>query len=249
MGGYGIIRFLAQVEDAKYFFQPFVLVLCLIGLFASSVMALEQQDIKRIIAYSSVAHMNFALLGFFTHTEYGYLGAICLMVSHGIVSAALFFLIGVIYNRTGDRDVKAILAVVNGMPIFCTLLFLFLLSNFSFPGTSNFVGEFLILLGIATTAFETLFLLALFSTFFGLVYSMLAYNRLTGGQKFTLHSNLLMDVTRVEAYCLLPLLFLNFMVGLGPTPMLITVYFKMKSLVFPASSFDWEKHLFAETVK
>ena len=197
-----------MVEEAKLFFQPFVIVLCVLGLFVSSVMALEQQDIKRIIAYSSVAHMNFALLGFFTNTELGALGAIFLMVSHGVVSAALFLLIGVIYSRTGDRDVKAVLSVINGMPIFCTLLFLFLISNFSFPGTSNFVGEFLVLVGLATAGVDVVFLLALASTLFCLVYSMLCYNRLTGGgQKPLGQLALLQDLSRVEAYCLFPLVF------------------------------------------
>jgi len=178
LGGYGMVRLLFFFENARYYFQPFVLVLCIVSVFYASYMAMCQIDMKRVIAYSSVAHMNFALLGFFSNTFYGLVGGMCLMVSHGIVSAALFSTIGVLYDRHRDRGIFHFGALSQLLPCITTVLFLFIISNFSFPISSNFVGELLVLIGIAQMINHYILILALISTFFGLLYSMLFYNRL-----------------------------------------------------------------------
>lgn len=152
IGGYGMLRFLFLFEEPRYFFQPFAITICLFSVFYGSYMALVQKDLKKIIAYSSVAHMNFALLGFFSNNFYGLVGGMCLMISHGFVSSALFFLIGMLYERYHDRAVEHYGGLVQLMPVFITIFFIFIISNFSFPLTSNFVGEFLVLLGLATSA-------------------------------------------------------------------------------------------------
>jgi len=133
--------------------------------------------IKRIIAYSSVAHMNFALIGFFSENYYGMIGGMSLMISHGIVSAGLFSAVGVLYDRHHDRGLFNFGALAQLMPGLTTIMLLFMISNFSFPTTSNFVGELIIFIGLAQIINKYILMLALISTFLSLVYSMFFYNR------------------------------------------------------------------------
>jgi NADH-quinone oxidoreductase subunit M len=149
LGVYGFIRFsLVLFPDASLYFSPIVLTLSTIGLLFGSIAAIRQIDIKRIIAYSSIAHMNCVVLGLFSFNIYGLEGAILQSISHGFVSGAMFFLIGILYSRYHSRLVYYYGGLVHTMPLYSLLFLLFTLANIALPGTSSFVGEFLILMGI-----------------------------------------------------------------------------------------------------
>lgn len=149
LGGYGFLRFsLTTLGDASKFFLPIILTLSTLGVLYGSLSTLVQTDLKRIIAYSSVAHMNLVMLGLFSYSHQGIDGAIYLMVGHGVVSAALFFCIGVIYDRHHSRLLSYYGGLTTVMPLLATALLLFSLANMSFPGTSNFLGELLIFAGV-----------------------------------------------------------------------------------------------------
>jgi NADH-quinone oxidoreductase subunit M len=149
LGGYGLLRFsLTLLAGASEYFAPIVSTLALLGVIYGSLSTLRQIDLKRIIAYSSVAHMNLVVLGLFSYNQQGLEGATYLMVGHGVVSTALFFCVGVLYDRHHSRLLRYYAGVVTQMPLFATAFFLFTLANMSFPGTSNFLGELLIFLGI-----------------------------------------------------------------------------------------------------
>lgn len=216
LGAYGMLRFLFIFEGPKLDFQPFVLTLCLISIFLASFTAIRQLDMKRIIAYSSIAHMNFALLGYFSNTLFGMVGGTLLMVSHGLVSSALFLLIGVLYDRYHTRSVLYYGGLATVMPLFATFFFMFTISNFSFPGTSNFVGELLIFIGLGFTSAYFVLILGAISTFFGLVYSLLLYNRIIFGNLKYLSIHKFTDITRREFSFLSILLVLNLLIGIVP---------------------------------
>ena len=149
LGTYGLLRFLIPVFPlATIYFLPLVYMLCIIGIIYGSFTTLRQIDLKKIIAYSSVVHMNFALIGLFSLTLEGIQGSIYLMLSHGIVSGALFLCIGCLYDRYHTRILNYYSGLVITMPIFSIVFLIFTLANIAFPGTSSFVGEFLIFLGI-----------------------------------------------------------------------------------------------------
>lgn len=149
LGGYGFLRFSIPMLPLGYtYFAPLVTTFALLGVVYGSLSTLRQIDLKRIIAYSSVAHMNLVMLGLFSNTHAGIAGAIYLMVGHGVVSAALFLCVGVLYDRYHTRLLRYYGGLTTVMPIFATLFFIFSLANMSFPGTSNFLGELLIFLGL-----------------------------------------------------------------------------------------------------
>jgi proton-translocating NADH-quinone oxidoreductase chain M len=216
LGAYGMLRFLFIFENAKLEFQPYVLTICLISIFLASFIAIRQLDMKRIIAYSSIAHMNFALLGYFSNNLFGMAGGTLLMVSHGLVSSALFLLIGVLYERYHTRSVLYYGGLVTVMPLFATFFFLFTISNFSFPGTSNFIGELFVFIGLGLTPAKVVFILGAVSTFFGLVYSLLLYNRVTFGNLKHLSIQKFTDITRREFGVLFVLLALSTAMGFFP---------------------------------
>jgi proton-translocating NADH-quinone oxidoreductase chain M len=216
LGAYGMLRFLFAFEAAKLSFQPYVLTICLISIFIGSFIAIRQLDMKRIIAYSSIAHMNFALLGFFSNNLFGMVGGTLLMVSHGIVSSALFLLIGVLYDRYHTRSILYYGGLVTVMPLFAGFFFIFTISNFSFPGTSNFIGELLVFIGLGMTPAKVVFILGAVSTFFGLVSSLLLYNRVTFGNLKYLNIQKFTDVNRREFSVLVVLVILSTAMGFWP---------------------------------
>jgi NADH-quinone oxidoreductase subunit M len=149
LGTYGIIRFIIPIfPNAMIYFIPFIFTLCIIAIIYTSLTTIRQIDLKKIIAYSSVAHMNFALLGFFFNNNQGLEGSLYLMIGHGFISSALFLAIGILYDRYHTRNILYYGGIVQFMPIFSFFLFCFTLGNIGFPGTTNFVGEFLILIGL-----------------------------------------------------------------------------------------------------
>src|ERR1700753_155305 len=148
MGGYGFIRFsLPMFPDASQYFAPLVWTLSIIAIIYTSLVALVQEDMKKLIAYSSVAHMGFVTMGLFAMNPQGVQGAIFQMVSHGLVSGALFLCVGVVYDRMHTREIAAYGGLVQRMPRYAAAFLIFTLANVGLPGTSGFVGEFLTLIG------------------------------------------------------------------------------------------------------
>jgi NADH-quinone oxidoreductase subunit M len=172
LGGYGFLRFTIPLFPAGCIYYSYlVYVLAIISIIYASLSTIRQSDLKRIIAYSSVAHMNLVVLGLFSFTHQGIDGAIYLMISHGLVSSALFFCIGVVYDRYHTRLVRHFSGLVQLMPLFCTFFFIFTCANMSFPGTANFVGELLIFSGFFIKN-DYLVLLAATSIVLSAIYSI-----------------------------------------------------------------------------
>lgn len=181
LGGYGFIRYtITMVPAGCAYFNWLIYCLGVLGVVYASLATLRQNDLKRIIAYSSIAHMNLAVIGIFSFTAQGISGAIYLMISHGVVSSALFFCVGVLYERYHTRSLRNYSGIAAVMPIFCTFFFLFTCANMSFPATANFIGEFLIFVGIfEANAF--ILLLCAFSIFLSAAYSIWCFNRICFG--------------------------------------------------------------------
>jgi NADH-quinone oxidoreductase subunit M len=149
LGVYGIIRILIPMfPDAMIYFNPLVFTICVIGVIYSSITTIRQIDLKKTIAYSSVAHMNYALLGLFTNNTQGIEGCLYFMLGHGVVSSALFLCIGMLYDRYHTRNILYYGGLVQVMPIYTIFFFIFILANIGLPGTVNFIGEFLVMVGV-----------------------------------------------------------------------------------------------------
>jgi NADH-quinone oxidoreductase subunit M len=148
LGGFGFLRYsIGLFPDSSAFFTPFVFVICILGVVYSSLTTIQQVDLKKIIAYSSVGHMGIVTIGIFSSMSQSIAGSIFLMVSHGIVSGALFLCIGFLYERHGTRVIKYFSGLLTTMPLFSVFFIIFTMANIGLPGTSSFIGEFLILVG------------------------------------------------------------------------------------------------------
>lgn len=181
IGGYGFMRYLLPIfPKFCLFFLPLIFTLCITSVVYSSLTTLRQIDLKRIIAYSSIAHMNFVVLGIFSNSIYGIEGGFYLMIGHAIVSTALFFLVGLLYSRFHTRLISYFGGLVQVMPLCSFFFFIFSLGNIGFPGSSNFIGEILILISLyERNAFITL--LAGFGIVLSAVYSFLLFTRVFFG--------------------------------------------------------------------
>lgn len=231
MGGYGFLRFsLPMFPNASQDLAPLVLGLSVIAIIATSLIALVQKDIKKLIAYSSVAHMGFVTMGIFTFTTQGVDGAIFQMLSHGIVSAALFLCVGVVYDRLHTREIEAYGGIVERMPIYAVIFMVFTMANVGLPGTSGFVGEFLTLLG----AFKANTLIAALATT-GVIlsagYALWLYRRVVFGELTKPSLKSLADVTPREIAILAPLVLLTILFGFYPAPILDVTAASVKQLV------------------
>ncbi len=216
LGIYAILRLLfGFVFDIYKDILFFVLTISLIGFLYASQVALSQIDIKKIIAYSSVAHMNFSLLGLFSETIIGLTGLFYLMIGHAITSSALFLGIGVLYDRYKTRLICYYSSLVILMPIFSIIYFIFILANFGFPGTFNFVGEFLVIIGIFKSSSILLFFAAL-PMILSLIYSLFFYNRVFFGPISIQFIRYFSDITKLEFLVLIILLFINLLCGIYP---------------------------------
>lgn len=215
LGGYGFIRFLIPLfPESTIYFRPLVLILCLGGSVYGAIMASLQLDIKKIIAYSSVSHMNFAILGLFSLSYEGIMGAITLFLSHGFTSAALFFLVGALYRRFNTRLIKYYSGVSLIMPIFTFFFVFFSFSNIGFPGTLNFISEFLIFFSLVGSTFSLLTVFFLLISFvLSVVYSIWTFNRISFGT-FSGYLIKSQDLNKVEFYLLFILFFFNFFFGI-----------------------------------
>ena len=220
MGGYGFLRFsLPMFPDASHYFQPLVYALSVIAIIYTSLVALMQEDMKKLIAYSSVAHMGFVTMGIFSFTRQGIDGAIFQMVSHGLVSAALFLCVGVVYDRMHTREIKAYGGLVHRMPLFAGVFLLFTMANVGLPGTSGFVGEFLVLLG----TFQDNTWVAFFATtgvILSACYALWLYRRVVLGAMEKSSLAHIVDMTPRELACLAPLVVLTIFFGIYPSPLL-----------------------------
>lgn len=171
LGGYGLIRFIPIFPYAYIFFNPLMYTLGIISIIYASLVTIRQIDLKKIIAYSSVAHMNLCTVGIFSLNHQGIQGSIFLMLGHGIVSSALFFLVGMLYDRYYTKFLRYYGGLVITMPIFASIFFFFSMANLGFPGTCNFVGEFLILAGVTSKNISIMILTAsgmLFSSLYSI---------------------------------------------------------------------------------
>lgn len=217
LGTYGILRFIIPVFcDATYFFIPFVYTMCIIGIIYTCLSTIRQIDLKKIIAYASVSHMSFVILGLFSSNLQGICGSIFLMLSHGIVSSGLFFCIGCVYDRYKTRLLRYYSGLVLTMPIFSFCFFVLILSNISFPGTSSFVGEFLILIGL----FENNHFAAIVSTFSVIltaVYSVWLYNRMIFNQLSVNKIINYSDFSKKEFFIGFSFCFLTVLFGIKPS--------------------------------
>ncbi|MDQ0512342.1 NADH-quinone oxidoreductase subunit M [Ancylobacter amanitiformis] len=220
MGGYGLLRFsVPMFPDASAYFAPFVFTLSVIAIVYTSLVALVQEDIKKLIAYSSVAHMGYVTMGIFTLTQEGIQGAVFQMVSHGFVSGALFLCVGVIYDRMHTRDIAAYGGLVHRMPVYATLLMVFTMANVGLPGTSGFIGEFLTLLA----AFGRNSWVAFFATtgvILSAAYALWLYRRVVFGPLEKESLKTILDVSPREMASLVPLLFFTILFGVWPQPIL-----------------------------
>jgi NADH-quinone oxidoreductase subunit M len=220
MGGYGFLRFsLPMFPDASAFFAPFVFFLSICAILVTSLVALVQEDMKKLIAYSSVAHMGFVTMGIFAANQFGVQGAIFQMISHGIVSAALFLCVGVVYDRTHSREIAAYGGLVNRMPQYAFAFMVFTLANVGLPGTSGFVGEFLTLIGIFQVN-TWVAVAAAIGVILSAAYALWLYRRVIFGllEKENLKS--ILDLNRKESVVLVPLVVLTILFGLYPAPIL-----------------------------
>lgn len=231
LGGYGIFRFMVPLLPfANVYYSNFVYTLCTFSIIYVSLLSVRQVDLKKIIAYSSVAHMGFVILGLFSFTVEGAQGSIFLMIGHGIVSSALFFLIGILYDRYGTRLIHNYNNIHEVMPLFSFFLFIFTLANMSFPFTVNFVGEFLIFLGISSVNLLIFFILVL-STILTSIYSFWLHNRLLFSLNFIKIKNINKinyknrDLSKIEFVILIILTFLIFYLGLNPGVILNKIEF------------------------
>ncbi len=220
MAGYGFIRFsIGFFPDASEFFAPFIFSLSVIAIIVTSLIALVQEDMKKLIAYSSVAHMGFVTLGIFTFTVQGIEGGIIQMISHGIVSAALFLCVGVVYDRLHTREIARYGGLVSKMPFYSFSFMIFILASLGLPGTSGFVGEFLVLLSIFSI--NTYF--AIFATtgvVLAAAYSLWLYRRIIFGALIKDDLSEMFDLTRREIIIFLPLIILTIFIGLYPKPII-----------------------------
>ena len=220
MAGYGFIRFsLGMFPIASSYFAPFIFTLSIIAIIYASLIALVQKDIKKLIAYSSVAHMGFVTLGIFTFTLQGIEGAIIQMISHGIVSAALFLCVGVVYDRIHTREIERYGGLVNRMPLYSFVFMIFIMGSIGLPGTSGFVGEFLVLLAIFSV--NTYF--AVFATtgvVLAAAYSLWLYRKVIFGSLIKEDLLEILDLSRREIIILFPLAFLTIFFGFYPQPLI-----------------------------
>ncbi|MGA1343222.1 MAG: NADH-quinone oxidoreductase subunit M [Hyphomonas sp.] len=216
MGGYGMLRFsLPMFPDASALFQPAMFALAVIAIVYTSLVAWRQSDMKKLIAYSSVAHMGFVTLGIFAFNETGVQGAIFQMLSHGLISGALFLIVGVVYDRMHTREIAAYGGLVGRMPIYASFFMLFTMANVGLPGTSGFVGEILTMVGgfqAATWAAAGAALGVIFSA----VYMLTLYRRVTFGEIVNPHLNDIRDMNLVEWVCIAPLAGLTILFGVAP---------------------------------
>jgi proton-translocating NADH-quinone oxidoreductase chain M len=230
LGTYGFLRFsLPLFPEASFYFSPVVYTMAVVGIVYPSLTAIRQTDFKRIIAYTSIAHMNLVMLGIFSFNTIGLEGAILQSLSHGFVASALFLIIGVVYDRHGTRMVKYYGGLVHLMPVYVFIFLFFTLANIGLPGTSSFVGEFLILAGSFKTNTSASFIGAS-SMVIGGCYSLWLFNRIAYGNLKTQYFNSFLDINKREFVVFLPLILGTLTIGLIPDIFLNSIHMSVNLL-------------------
>ncbi|WP_142847035.1 NADH-quinone oxidoreductase subunit M [Telmatospirillum sp. J64-1] len=231
MGGYGLLRFSVPMFPlATDMFVPLVYTLSVVAVIYTSLVALVQEDIKKLIAYSSVAHMGFVTIGIFTLNQQGIEGAIFQMLSHGIVSGALFLCVGVIYDRMHTREIARYGGLVTRMPKYAVIFLLFTMASVGLPGTSGFVGEFLVLLG----AFQDSSWVAFFAAsglILGAAYMLYLYRRVVFGKMTREDLKSIVDLSPREVAMFAPLILLVFWMGIYPSSFLDLMHASVGNLI------------------
>ncbi|TPL01686.1 NADH-quinone oxidoreductase subunit M [Mesorhizobium sp. B2-4-14] len=231
MGGYGFLRFsLPMFPLASEMFAPLVFTLSVVAIIYTSLVALMQEDMKKLIAYSSVAHMGFVTMGIFAMNQEGVQGAIFQMLSHGLVSGALFLCVGVIYDRMHTREIAAYGGLVNNMPKYATVFMVFTMANVGLPGTSGFVGEFLTMLGVFRVNTWVAFFAAT-GVILSAAYALWLYRRVIFGALTKDSLKGLLDLSPREKAIIYPLVVLVIFFGVYPAPVFDATAQSVKSLV------------------
>ena len=238
MGGYGFLRFsLPMFPIASHLMADFVLWLSVIAIIYTSLVAMVQEDMKKLIAYSSVAHMGYVTMGIFSLNQQGIDGAIFQMISHGFISGALFLIVGVIYDRIHTREIDAYGGLVNRMPAYALIFMLFTMANVGLPGTSGFVGELLTLIGV----FQVNVWVALFATF-GVVlsaaYALWLYRRVVFGDLIKVSLKSINDLDRRERLLFTPLILATVILGIYPNFILDVIGPSVSTLVESLETFQ-----------
>lgn len=231
LGGYGFLRFsIPMFPIASADFAHIVFWMSAIAIVYTSLVALAQEDIKKLIAYSSVAHMGFVTMGIFTSTAQGIEGGIFQMLSHGLVSAALFLCVGVVYDRMHTREIAAYGGLVNNMPIFAFTFMVFTMANVGLPGTSGFVGEFLTLIGTFKANSWVAFV-ATSGVILSAGYALWLYRRVIFGELEKPNLKAITDMNRREMSYLIPLIILTILFGVYPKPILDVMSVSVEKLI------------------
>lgn len=217
MGGYGFLRLSLPVfPDASVYYAPWIFGFSVIAVIYTSLVALAQEDMKKLIAYSSVAHMGFVTIGIFAMNQNGFDGAMFQMLSHGVVSAALFLCVGVIYDRLHTREIARYGGLIKNMPKYATIFMVFMLASVGLPGTSGFIGEFLVLLGVYQVS-TTITALAATGVVLGAAYMLYLYKRVVFGELTKSDVKAMKDVDGREVAIFLPMIGLVFWMGVYPS--------------------------------
>jgi len=231
MAGYGFLRFsIGMFPVASEYFTPLIFTLSIIAIIYTSLVALMQEDMKKLIAYSSVAHMGFVTLGIFTFTTQGIEGSIFQMISHGLISAALFLCVGVLYDRVHSRLISSYGGIVNILPKYSLVFAVFMLGALGLPGTSGFVGEILILIGAIQKSFLVA-ILASVGIILGAAYMLWLYKRVIFGELKKSELKELKDLNISECIVLFPLVALVLFFGFYPNLILDTVHTSVEDLI------------------
>jgi len=231
MAGYGFLRFsIPMFPVASDYFVPLVFSLSIIAIIYTSLVALMQEDMKKLIAYSSVAHMGFVTLGIFTFTKQGLEGSIFQMISHGLISAALFLCVGVVYDRLHSRLISTYGGVVNYLPRYSFMFIIFVLGGLGLPGTSGFLGEFLVLIG----TFQKNYLVALLASIgviLGAVYMLWLAKRVIFGETKNQKIKEIKDINFSEGLILSILALTVILFGFYPQPLINTMSVSVDNLI------------------
>jgi len=231
MAGYGFIRFsLGLFPLASEFFTPLIFTLSVIAIIYTSLVALMQDDMKKLIAYSSIAHMGFVTIGIFSITKQGIEGSIIQMLSHGLISAALFLCVGVLYDRYNSRMISTYGGLANMMPKFAVVFMVFTLAALGLPGTSGFVGEFLVLVGVFQKS-TIVTVLASTGIILAAAYMLWLYGRVIFGKLRDLDPKEIIDLNKTEIYILSTLAFLVVFFGVYPEPLFNTIENSVSDLI------------------
>ncbi len=235
LGGYGFLRFSMPITpDASEYLAGMMIALSLIAVVYIGLIALMQVDMKKLIAYSSVAHMGFVTLGFFLFNAYGVEGAMVQMISHGFISAAMFLCVGILYDRLHSRQIADYGGVVNKMPVFAAFFMLFAMANAGLPGTSGFVGEFMVIMGAVKVNFWYAFLAAT-TLIFGAAYTLWMYKRVIFGEVASPAVEALEDISRREFALLAILAIAVLWIGVYPYPITEVMHTTVDNLLIHVS--------------